>query len=447
MLTYLRKKMKTIMIAVAVIFAASMFYGISMTRFGAGGGAVETKALAKLNGREIDPYRYQEILNRVVRQFGGNVGVQDLPFVKNLALQQTIDFMLVLSEAKRKTRILNQEVNMMIENIVKQEKFSSRKDLEKALKRAGLTMPKFKELLRDELLAQKMISKVREEVKVTPDDLREVKASHILVTTEAEAKALLERIKKGEDFLLLAKKYSKDTGSGSRGGDLGYFSTGSMVEPFEKAAFGIPVGELSNVVKTSFGYHIIKVTDSRLRKFPGSGKDIEKAALAMKQQTAFQKWLSEQRSKARVEIINPELLAHDLRFKGQIFEAIEEYKKAIAKNPSSAFLHICLGDTYGTIGKTDLALSSYQSAVDREGGNPDLYIILGQAYEKAGQKDEAARQYKRASLVAGEDKAKHEELLQLFKGIKSIKGESEERAEIRRIAKKEKFEKELKGEK
>jgi tetratricopeptide (TPR) repeat protein len=308
-------------------------------------------------------------------------------------------------------------------------------------------MPKFRALLKDELLVQKMISKVREEVKVTPDDLREVKASHILVTTEAEAKALLQRIKKGENFSALAKKYSQDPGSGSRGGDLGYFSTGAMVEPFEKAAFSLKAGEVSGVVKTGFGYHIIKLTDSRLRKFPGAEKDIEKAALAMKQQTAFQKWVSEQRSKARVEIINPELLAHDLRFKGQVFEAIEEYKKAISRNPSNAFLHICLGDTYNLIGKTDLALSSYQSAVDREGGNPDLYIILGKAYEKAGQKEEAIKQYKRASMVAGDDKAKHEELLRLFGEIKSAKGESEERAEIARIAKKEKFEKELKGEK
>ena len=357
-----------------------------------------------------------------------------------------MDFVLIQADAKKRVRISGREVDLALESIVKQEKLSSVKDLERALKRAGLSMRKFKDMIRDEMLVQKMVAKIRGEVKVTPDDLREVKASHILVTTEAEAREILEKIKRGEDFAALARKYSNDPGSAKKGGDLGYFSTGSMVEPFEKAAFGLKVTELSEPVKTPFGYHIVKVTDARLRKFTGEEKDIEKAALAEKQEKAFRKWFSELKSKAKVEIISPELKAHDLRFKGRIWEAIQEYKTAISQNPANPYLHVFLGDAYGTVGKSDLAISEYERAIAVEGGNLELYIILAKAYEKAGKKDLAIKQYKRASLVAGDNKAMHEHLLKIFEELKAWDQVKREKAEIARIEKKEKFEKELSGE-
>ncbi|MEE8638724.1 MAG: peptidylprolyl isomerase [Candidatus Margulisiibacteriota bacterium] len=444
MLTYLRKKMKTIMIVVVFVFAASMFYGISMTRWRGGGGRV--KGLAKVNGAPVDAYRYREILSRLIRQFGEEMRPQDLAFIENLALAQTVDFMLILAEAKKKVRISGREVDLALDSIVKQEKFSSKKDLERALKRAGLSMRKFKEMIRDEMLVQKMVAKIRGAVKVTPDDLREVKASHILLTTEARASEILERVKSGGDFAVLARKHSNDPGSASKGGDLGYFTTGSMAEPFEKAAFALKVGEVSQVVKTQFGYHIITVTDARLKKISGEEKDIEKAALAEKQEKAFRKWFSELKSKAKVEIISPELKAHDLRFKGRIWEAIQEYKEAIAQNPANPYLHVFLGDAYGTVGKSDLAISEYERAIAVEGGNLELYIILAKAYEKAGKKDLAIKQYKRASLVAGDNKARHEHLLKIFEELKAWDQVKREKAEIARIEKKEKFEKELRGE-
>jgi peptidyl-prolyl cis-trans isomerase D len=96
----------------------------------------------------------------------------------------------------------------------------------------------------------------------------QVKASHILIkidakTSEKEAEAKIEEIKKeldkGADFAELAKKYSQD-GSASNGGDLGFFSKGQMVPEFEKTAFSLKIGQISNPVKTQFGYHLIKVT-------------------------------------------------------------------------------------------------------------------------------------------------------------------------------------------
>jgi len=88
----------------------------------------------------------------------------------------------------------------------------------------------------------------------------EVRASHILVKTEDEAKKLLEEIKAGKDFADAAAEYSLCP-SGANGGDLGFFSKGMMVKPFEDAAFSLEVGGLSDPVETQFGWHLIYLTD------------------------------------------------------------------------------------------------------------------------------------------------------------------------------------------
>jgi peptidyl-prolyl cis-trans isomerase C len=85
-----------------------------------------------------------------------------------------------------------------------------------------------------------------------------IKCSHILVKKHSEALEILEKIKKGDSFSSLAKQYSIDKGSGKRGGDLGFFTKGMMVKPFEEAAFNLQVAEISQPIKTEFGYHIIK---------------------------------------------------------------------------------------------------------------------------------------------------------------------------------------------
>jgi peptidyl-prolyl cis-trans isomerase C len=97
---------------------------------------------------------------------------------------------------------------------------------------------------------------------------QEVRARHILVEKEEEAKAAAERIKKGEDFAKLAAELSKDPGSGKEGGDLGWFEKDRMVPEFAEAAFKLDKGAVSEIVKTQFGFHIIKVEDKRDRPAP-----------------------------------------------------------------------------------------------------------------------------------------------------------------------------------
>ena len=87
---------------------------------------------------------------------------------------------------------------------------------------------------------------------------QKIKCSHILVQKQSEAVEIYERLQKGEKFGKLAKELSIDSGSAKKDGNLGYFTKGMMVKPFEEMAFRLQIGEMSQPVKTEFGYHIIK---------------------------------------------------------------------------------------------------------------------------------------------------------------------------------------------
>jgi peptidyl-prolyl cis-trans isomerase C len=97
---------------------------------------------------------------------------------------------------------------------------------------------------------------------------QEVRARHILVPTENEAKAILAELKKGTDFAELARQKSKDPGAAAEGGDLGYFTKDQMVPEFSEVAFKLNKGELSDPIKTQFGWHIIRVDDKRTKRPP-----------------------------------------------------------------------------------------------------------------------------------------------------------------------------------
>ena len=127
----------------------------------------------------------------------------------------------------------------------------------------------------------------------------EVRARHILVDNEDEAKAILDQIKGGSDFATLAKEKSKDPGS-AEGGDLGYFTKDQMVPQFADVAFKMYPGQLSNPVKTQFGWHIIKVEDKRTKQPPEfeKVKDQIETYLARKAQTEY---VAKLRQNAKIE--------------------------------------------------------------------------------------------------------------------------------------------------
>ncbi len=173
--------------------------------------------------------------------------------------------------------------------------------------------------LRKRLIVESFLKKkVEVESKVSDEDMKkfyeqnkekfksseQIKASHILVKTEKEAKDIAAQIKAGGNFEELAKKHSTDS-SATKGGDLGWFGKGSMVPAFEKAALALKDGQVSDIVKSDFGYHIIKLTGKRpagLRPLEEVKEQIKAAIMPTKQQEIFQKIKEELKKSAKINI-------------------------------------------------------------------------------------------------------------------------------------------------
>lgn len=154
-----------------------------------------------------------------------------------------------------------------------------------AFVKGAFTVDFFKGDLRALILEEKL----REYVLNQSDEVyeqEEVKARHILVKTKEEATAILEKLAAGESWETLAAENSLDTGNKDNSGDLGWFSKGMMVLPFEEAAFALEPGEISDPVKTDFGYHIIALDGKELRPMEGS-------ALEEAQTAVYEAWFED----------------------------------------------------------------------------------------------------------------------------------------------------------
>jgi peptidyl-prolyl cis-trans isomerase C len=231
-------------------------------------------------------------------------------------------------------KVPDDEVNAQWERI--KGNFGSEAELKKQVEAAGETLDKVKQGLRDRIQQEHWIdAQVGDKAKVTdadaedfykknPDQFKEpeqVRASHILVKVEQDAKpevvvqkqkaaqAIADRVKKGEDFAKVAKELSDDPGSKEKGGDLNFFQHDAMVKEFADAAFAMKKDEISDPVRSEFGYHIIKVTD---RKSAGTvSLDQVKPQLVAflqkkKKQTEIEKLVEDIRAKADVKVNLPE---------------------------------------------------------------------------------------------------------------------------------------------
>ena len=154
------------------------------------------------------------------------------------------------------------------------------------LKQQGIKEETIKNGVRAQLAQEKAIEKTITDKELKDNYKPEIKASHILVKDEATAKKVKEELGQGKSFEELAKQYSEDTGSKEKGGDLGFFGPGKMVKEFEDAAYKLKKDEVSEPVKSQFGYHIIKVTDIKEpeKSFEQSKADIKKEIVQKKAQ-------------------------------------------------------------------------------------------------------------------------------------------------------------------
>jgi peptidyl-prolyl cis-trans isomerase C len=196
---------------------------------------------------------------------------------------------------------------LMVQNVVKKEYDKSPEFIKKfnALKYSFMAQYSLSHYLKanpitDEALQAEYNKRIAD---IKPE--KEYKARHILVKTEDEAKAMIVEIGKGADFAKLAKEKSTDKGSGSNGGDLGWFTKDRMVKPFSDAVMLMKKGKHSSkAVKSQFGWHVILLEDSRDVK-PPAFEDVKPSFLKNMRAQAMMKHIKELREKAEVKIIEP----------------------------------------------------------------------------------------------------------------------------------------------
>lgn len=156
---------------------------------------------------------------------------------------------------------------------------------------AGLTEAEIHLVYEHSLYRDKVLEQVTKDLKPVQD---QVWARHILVEKIDEARQILDKLKNGENFITLASEYSLDTSNKESGGDLGWFGRGRMVSAFEDAAFALKVGEISEPVNTTFGFHIIQVLGHE-------EKSVDETTFNSIKQEAFTKWLEENKTNAKIE--------------------------------------------------------------------------------------------------------------------------------------------------
>jgi peptidyl-prolyl cis-trans isomerase C len=294
--------------------------------------AVLPQVCAKIDGQPVGRDELEAAVKDAEARAGRTVPATERDAVYRGLLDRVILFKLLGNEAKvRGITVTPQEVTDRIAQIKQQ--FPSEAEFQKELTKRHTTLAQLQDEQKRDLVNAKTIeAEVSPKLVVTdqdleafyksnPDQFKEpesVRASHILfgvpkeapaatkAATKTEAEAVLKRVRAGEDFAALAKQYSKDPGSAAVGGDLNFFPKGQMVPAFDAAAFTLKPGEISDLVETEFGYHIIKLTEKRtVRTVPlVEVKDrLSEFLKQRKQQELVQQYLLGLKTKYRVEVL------------------------------------------------------------------------------------------------------------------------------------------------
>jgi len=315
-----------LLILVAVL-AAGIFAGCSTK-----GAAVPKDAVAVVNGVGISKQKFDDAVTRSEQSYAQQnqkLSAVELNQLKSGVLENLVSQELLFQESKKqKIVVTTAQVDERFASLQKQ--FPSQKDFDQALKTTGMTPDSLRRELQRSIAIQDLIqNQVVKNVTVTeaeekdfydknPKDFvvpERVHARHILIKVtsdmtaaqkaEAKKKAedILAQLRGGADFAALAKKYSEDSSAAS-GGDLGTFARGQMVKPFEDAAFNLGVNQISNVIETQFGYHIIQV----LQKFPATTASfdtvktqINQFLLQQKQNSAVQAYIDGLKKSATIK--------------------------------------------------------------------------------------------------------------------------------------------------
>jgi len=240
----------------------------------------KNKVLVKTGGIEITAAEVVQVLHNNFGSRAGELKKADAAQLKEMfemAARQIAERKLMLEQAKESGQtVTEEELNSTLGE--QYEQFGGEQAFRDALNNQGISFDYVKENIRETMLIDKLLQNVvGDKAVVSEAEIMEsygkdktASVRHILLLTEGKTdeeksalhkrmEEILARARAGEDFAGLAKEYSEDPGSKDSGGLYEDFGRGQMVKPFEDASFTVPVGEISDIVETAYGYHIIKV--------------------------------------------------------------------------------------------------------------------------------------------------------------------------------------------
>jgi peptidyl-prolyl cis-trans isomerase C len=301
------------------------------------GGDVDGSAMAvKINDQVVTNQEVAEEEGRLMQQLGGRVDPQQMGQMKEVVKKQALENVIsraLLDQAIERAGVTasQEEVDARMTEIRSQ--MGSDEEFAQRLAMMGITEEMLEKEMGTAIKVEKLIETRGDLTTVTDEDLRtyynenidrfkqpaQVQASHILFKVETtdteaekgakrqEAEAVLAELGGGADFAQLAQEHSACPSS-QNGGDLGFFRRGQMVKPFEDAAFGMKAGEMSGIVETQFGYHIIKVTDRQEEReipFEEAKEGLIGFLEGQKKQEAMGSYIEELRGEAVIEYAEP----------------------------------------------------------------------------------------------------------------------------------------------
>ncbi|HHW11768.1 MAG TPA: foldase [Firmicutes bacterium] len=293
----LRKRLtrqKAVIVLIILSLVSGVFLGVRQFFTGP-----RSTVVASVNGEKITKDELYQLLLSQAGQQGLNL----------LIAQKIVD----LEAKKQKITVTEAEIEEALTKYY--DYYGGEESFTQIMAVRGTSLAEVKKNIVNTLKIKKLLEP---KIKVTEEEMKaffeknkedfaqkeQVKARHILVATEKEAKEIKEKLAKGEDFAALAKEYSLDESTKNNGGQLGFFNRGDMTPEFEKAAFALAVGEVSAPVKTEYGYHLIKVEEKKQAAAPDYEKskaEIKEYLFNQKLQAEYNPWLQEVSKQYEIE--------------------------------------------------------------------------------------------------------------------------------------------------
>jgi parvulin-like peptidyl-prolyl isomerase len=333
------------------VFALSFMLSLSFFPFVANA-KVFDKVAAKINTEIVTLSLVKERADLLRQKYARSpLGIPEEELLKE-ALNMIIDEKLMLQEGKKMGFIVDEDsINAAMKDIA-QKNGLEEVQLEQMLEREGRSLSSYRNHIRDQILVSKITRfEISNRVKVSDKEINQyyrdhqkefwedgrVRARHILFISERsssetnrkaklqQAKKVLNEIRKGRDFADLAMEYSEDV-SASDGGDIGFVVRGKMVREFEEAVFSLKPGQISDIVETEYGYHIIKVDEvvsGNTLTLKDAKERVTNVLTVEKQKQGYEDWIEELKKAAFIEV---SLFAEPEKNKSMVLKDVDERK-------------------------------------------------------------------------------------------------------------------------